>query len=328
MSITLESVLGLITQAETGDRPPATEYNRRANFLLGLFQVFLQNVVEDGILRNDPERCGYYYYTNRITRPSESLPIMGLVGGYPMLMGNNMEADGTVSTASTTALIDAGLGGADDFWVRAYILFTSGVNDGQVRRVEAFDATTKQLTWDTALGTAPSPGDTYTVTFFYVTDLTVAATNYIFARKGSDTVDRYIMEFYASTSATPQTNEILVSSAVLDGSGSCISFDDHPTGVARDLWTGVGSYKELTGSGTVEDLAASASVQVTVSHDQLLFLGGLNIELETGYYVYGSIVVDEHHKDDEFKFTITNDSGSPVTFNYTWSRNGRVASYA
>lgn len=328
MSITLESVLGLITGAVTGDRPPASEYNRRANFLLGLFQVFLQNVVEDGILRNDPERCGYYYYTNRITRPAENLPIMGLVGGYPMLMGSDMETDGTVTTASTTAFVDPGLSGAEDFWVRAYIVFTSGTNDGVVRRVTAYDATTKQISWSEALAAAPVPGDTYTVTFFYVTDLTVDTTNYIFARKGSDTVDRYIMEFYASTSATPQTGEILVSSAVLDSGGNCISFDDNPTGVARDLWTGVGSYKTLTGSGSVVDLAAAASVQVTITHDQLLFLGGLEVELATGYYVYGSVVIDEHHKDDEFKFTITNDSGSPVTFDYTWSRSGRVATYA
>jgi len=328
MSLSVDDFLGLYNATVTGDKPAAAVFNRYGEFLTLLLRVFLREVVQDGILRSEPPRATYYYYTSRILQPTLNLPILGICGGYPILMGSDLEQDGTVATGATTSLTDSGLAGSGNHWVRAYVIFTSGANDGEVRRVTAYDETLHRLTWSEELVSAPLLGDTYTVTFFYVSEQTPSATNYVFARKGSDMVSRGIVEFYASTSPTVPDNELLLASALLDGNGDCISYDDHPTGAARDLWAGVGQYKTLSGSGTVENVPAGESVEVNPTHDQLLFLGGLTVSLDTEYYAYGSVEVTEHYRDAEFKFTITNNTESPCTFNYAWERSGRVMSYA
>ena len=327
MALTTESYLGLITGAVTQEIPPAGEANLVRQWLILLFRVFLKETLQDGILRCDPERGVYYYYNNRISKPTVNLPVLGIIGGYPILMGSDLEHEGTVLGGTTTSLSDGGLpGDGNDFWLRAYVLFTSGANDGLVRQVSAHGASEGSLTWETALASAPVLGDTYVVTFFYISDLTSSSTNYIFARKGSDSVSRGIMEFYASTSSTVQDGEALLASAVLDSNGDCISYNDHPEGAARDLFTGVGQYKTLSGDGSVA-VPGSSEVDVTISHDQLLFCGGLTFQLTGANAASGSVILLEDHKDDEFKLTITNNTGGELTFEYAWTRGGRVLYY-
>jgi len=327
MALTPESYLGFITGAETGEFPPADEANLVRKWLILVFRVFLKEIVQDGIVKCNPDRCTYYYYNNRIVKPTLDLPILGIVGGYPVLMGSDLEYEGTVLGGSTTGLTDASLPGENNFWVRAYVKFTSGANLDEVRRVTVHTAAEGALSWDEELAEAPALGDTYVVSFYHVSDLTAGAENYVFGRKGSDTVSRGILEFYASTSSTVQTGEVLLASALLDSNGDCISYDDDPEGVARDLFAGVGQYRTLSGTGSVE-LAGSAEVDVTVSHDQLLFCGGLTFELTGDNAASGSIALTEHHADDEIVLTITNNTGGTLTFDYSWTRSGRVLVYA
>ena len=321
MSLALESYLSLITGVLPGEIPTASEANRVRQFLVLLYRVVLSRVFQSSILLCDPARCVYDDAVNRIDVPTTDLPIVGLVGGYPVLMGVDLEYAGTVASANTTSIVDAGTPGDDGAWVRAYVVFTSGTQSGEVRRVTGFNGTTGALTWETPLAQAPAALDTFVVTYYYVSDLTVGATNYVFARKGSDTVSRGIVEFHASTSATVPANEILVATAVLDGSGACTSYTDAP----QTLAAGVGAYDTLTGTGSIEILAGQTAT-ITISHNALMLLGGITVALTTNTSD-GTVDVTQYYKDDEFVFEVTNDSAYTLTFAYSWTRKGRLLRY-
>ena len=304
----------------------ASDMNRPRMLLHNLFQVFLKTISVNGILKYDTDRCVFNQTTKRITPPTAGLTFAGIVGGIPMLMTSGMEVSGTVDSASTTTLTDTTLSEAASYWVNATVLFTSGANAGLSRTVTAFDATLHRLTLNTALAVAPTAGDGYTVTFFNVTGLTNSTTNYIFANVGSDSVTRAIMTFTADTTATPADGQVLVSSAILDGSGVCTSVDDTPTDVARGLYTNQGGYDVLSGSGTVTDLAGSSYVDIVISHDQLLYAGGITCAITSG--ASGTLVPTVYYGDSGFTMRLTNGSGSPVTYSYSWTRSGRKLQYA
>lgn len=67
---------------------------------------------------------------------------------------------GTADSGSTTTTVDSERTEADDYWNNAYILFTSGPNDGLSRKITDFNATTDTITHESF----PSPvaaGHTY-----------------------------------------------------------------------------------------------------------------------------------------------------------------------
>lgn len=70
-----------------------------------------------------------------------------------------------ISDASPTTLkFDTTLTEANDnYWNNAAILFTSGVNVGQIRAIKDYDGTAKEITLNTALVNAPSNGDTFSI---------------------------------------------------------------------------------------------------------------------------------------------------------------------
>ena len=63
--------------------------------------------------------------------------------------------------ASTTKFITTMTEGAGFPWDRAAVLFTSGANDGLMRRVKSYNGTTKEVTVHTPLHAAPADGDTF-----------------------------------------------------------------------------------------------------------------------------------------------------------------------
>ena len=67
---------------------------------------------------------------------------------------------GTADSGSTTTTVDSERTEADDYWNNAYILFTSGPNDGLSRRITDFNATTDTITHE-AFPSAVAEGDTY-----------------------------------------------------------------------------------------------------------------------------------------------------------------------
>lgn len=76
--------------------------------------------------------------------------------------------------ATTTKFISALTETQDDFWNRMAILFTSGNNDGQMRRIKDYDGSTKEITIQTPLDAAPANADTFilpTVRAFLTPDI-------------------------------------------------------------------------------------------------------------------------------------------------------------
>jgi len=66
-------------------------------------------------------------------------------------------------SASSTAFITTLASAVDDFYNDGVLVFTSGANAGQVRRITNYDGATKTITVDPALSVAPGNGDTFTI---------------------------------------------------------------------------------------------------------------------------------------------------------------------
>jgi hypothetical protein len=71
--------------------------------------------------------------------------------------------DGTADSGTTTTLVDAALTEADDYWRYGTVEFTSGDNDGEIRSVTDFVASTDTVTLSYTLPHAVVAGDTYTI---------------------------------------------------------------------------------------------------------------------------------------------------------------------
>lgn len=65
--------------------------------------------------------------------------------------------------ATTTKFISSLTELQDDFWNRMAVLFTSGDDDGQMRRIKNYVGTSKEVTLQTPLDAAPANGDTFVV---------------------------------------------------------------------------------------------------------------------------------------------------------------------
>ena len=64
-------------------------------------------------------------------------------------------------SGSTTTLLDTTLLGGDDHYNGWWIVFTSGTNDGSIRRISDYTASTGTLTWVTAVAAGTSATHTY-----------------------------------------------------------------------------------------------------------------------------------------------------------------------
>ncbi len=64
---------------------------------------------------------------------------------------------------STTVFATALTNATNDFYKNNIVLFTSGLNVGQVRRISAYNGTTKAITVDPALSLAPANADTFII---------------------------------------------------------------------------------------------------------------------------------------------------------------------
>ncbi len=83
-----------------------------------------------------------------------------------ILVGAFIVTQGSVNDASptTNSFISSLTNSTDNFYKNSVLTFTSGVLDGQSRRVSDYSGTTKRFTLDPALTNAPVTGDTFTIT--------------------------------------------------------------------------------------------------------------------------------------------------------------------
>ena len=318
--------VGVRDNYSSGDIMDYAEWNHLARYLDGaIAKGFMEKMTGDGVITADPNSLTFDTSTNRFSAPDSGNPVIGVIGGQFFYMTSDHEKSGTAQSGSTTSLKDTSLTEADGYWKYAYVVFTSGANSGEVREVDGFDSSTTTLTWTTPLSTAVSNGDTYVVTFFYIQNLTNGSTNYIFARAGNSTSYAQVVQWIATTSFSPLSNDLYVAKVVLDGSGNATSVDNNPDGADRTLYVGMGEHHIITLSGTLLNVPAGGEVEVTRSHAYLLFRGGIRYSLGSSDFTFQ---VTEHWKPDEIKFVITNNSGYTKTCTYTVYVEGRKRQYS
>ncbi len=82
-----------------------------------------------------------------------------------VLIGAMIVTRSTVSDASatSTSFVTALSNTTDNFYTNAVLTFTSGTLNGQVRRISAYNGTTKSITVSPALSLAPGNGDAFTI---------------------------------------------------------------------------------------------------------------------------------------------------------------------
>jgi len=91
--------------------------------------------------------------------------IKGVKEGTDKLIDNIIVAEVSVNdnNASTTQFITNLTNSTDDFYNDNVLVFTSGANAGQVRRIIDYDGTLKKITVDPALAEAPANNDTFSI---------------------------------------------------------------------------------------------------------------------------------------------------------------------
>jgi len=77
---------------------------------------------------------------------------------------NSNKLIGTATGGTVSTLIDAvNLNQADDYWNWGYVIFSSGLNNGDKRKIIDFDNATKTATFDFPLDNAVESGDMFTI---------------------------------------------------------------------------------------------------------------------------------------------------------------------
>ena len=159
-------------------------------------------------------------------------------------------------------------------------MFTSGDQEGEVRRITGYSPTHSQLSWDSPLPDAPDPGDDYIVTFFYVQDYTPDATNYVFGVETTDTAKHGRVEWEARTSPEKDGGDILIAKVVTGPDGLPVSVDNQPNGADRTLWSGMGGWETVVCSFNITwDEIAGPGVRVRLHHTNFLIRGSTEITL-------------------------------------------------
>ncbi len=91
--------------------------------------------------------------------------ITNLQNDMDILVGAMIVTQGTVNdeSPSATSFITSLTNSTDDFYKNAVLTFTSGNLNGQSRRISAYNGTTKTITLDPALTSAPANSDNFTI---------------------------------------------------------------------------------------------------------------------------------------------------------------------
>jgi hypothetical protein len=192
------------------DKVIADDVNLRNNYLENVGKVILHQLISGGLIYREPPTSMFDLTTNRINCPSVDDPLVGLVYGKPFIMGHDREADGVINDGGTTYLIDSSRNEVDNFWQDAFVVFTSGANEGLVRQVTSSVSATGQLNWSSALDTSVAPGDAYTVTFFYIQDITTEVLNYVYGRSLDRTTPDGVIQWVANTNGVAAEGDLYI----------------------------------------------------------------------------------------------------------------------
>lgn len=315
---------GAADGAASGDLVAPEDQNRVARYLERLARVLLYRLVEDGVINSTSDVPTVDESTARIATPPAGNPIQGTLYGRLFRMTDAMEATGTVDSGDTTYIRDTARTEDSNFWLDAFIIFTSGANSGEVRQITGFDLTTHQLTWLVPLPSSPSAGDDYSVTFYHIQDKTNGATNYVYGRALSRTARDAVIQWVANTTGDKTAGDILVATMDLDAGGNVTSSDNAPTDHDRNLWAGVGAVHQIVLSGTLLSLPGGSYVDVVLSHSALILLGPIEVFVDDADC---EITVLQWYEPDSLTIRVTNNSAYSTDVSYEVTRWGRKKVY-
>lgn len=298
------------------------DHNNRPNgYLENLATVLIRRLCGGGLIARGADETTFDAQTGRIAVPDPQHPLLGIVNGQFFVLGNDREATGTANSGTTLNLVDAARAEAQGFWQDGFVLFTSGANAGQARKVTASDPASGTLSWETELPQAVQAGDAYVVTFFSIQGLTAGALNYIFGRATDRTAPHGVLQWVANTTEAKAEGDFLVGTLTLDAQGAVVEANDSPEGVDRCFFPGVGQVHTITLTGTIEGLEPAASVEITRTHDELILFGPLTAESDNPDC---SIEVVEGWQADRVVLRLTNNHPySLPAVSYSVTRKGR-----
>lgn len=315
------SYTSLRTGVATGDSVLPSDYNEVAGYIEnGLARVLLRLLVEEGVINRSPDTPTVDESTARIMAPTASEPLVGVLNGNCFYMTSAHELSATATGGGTTYVTSGSLTQADDYWVDAWVIFTSGAHSGTAVQVTDFEQSSGKLTWSGALGSAVAAGTTFVVTFFYIEDKTNGALNYVYGRTTGRTSEDGLIKFVASTSGTAATGDILLASMTLDVGGSVVASDNSPTNHDRNLWAGAGAVHQIEFSGSLSGLLPGAYSDITISHSDLILFGPIEVTLSDANCTWS---VSEDYKKGEFVLRITNNGSYTTNVTYSGTRWGR-----
>jgi hypothetical protein len=181
-----DPITGLKNDYTTDDPTSSSEMNKFIKYVgEGLARVLGKTLISDGVITRETNPLAIDTATGRFLSPGAGDVVAGFIGGRMFWMDDDLEVSSAATGGNTVSLIDTGLTGATDYWKYAFVVFTSGTNNGLVRQVTAYNSTTHTLSWTSPV-TAVAASDTYVVTFWYIQGLTDDDGNYVYGRVLAD----------------------------------------------------------------------------------------------------------------------------------------------
>lgn len=320
----VDSITQIKNDNTADDYISSADWNNIVKFMgEGLARLIAKTMLSDGIITREDNPLCVDDATGRFLCPSSGEVVAGFIGGQMFWMDDTMEMVSTATGGNTVTLVDTSFTQVDDFWKYAWLICTSGTNNGLVRQITGFDATTGTLSWSSPLTAAVTAGDTYVVTFYYIQGLTDNDDNYIYGRALAITPEGFIIQWVSNTTGVKAAGDIYVADLTLT-SGVVSLYNDSPAGSDRVLYPGVGSHDVETLTGTISNLAAGGTTELTLSHEYLLYRGGITVTLSNANFTY---TVDEYYKPDEVVISVTNSAGYTDSTTYTVEIAGRQRRY-
>jgi len=315
-----DPITGLKNDNTTDDLVDHDAANKLVKFVgAGLARLIGGTLIPDGLITRETNPLQIDTATGRFLCPGTGEVAAGFIGGQMFWMDDTLEVESTATGGTKTTLVDTSLNHDDDFWCYAWIAFTSGTNDGEVRQVTGFDLLTHTLAWSSVLPATVGAGDTYVVTFFYIQNLTDDDGNYVYGRALANTPSEFRLQWVANTTGVKQAGDIYLSTLTL-ASGAVTVHDDTPTDADRVLYPGIGGWDSEVLTGTVVGLTAGGETTLTLDHEYLLLRGGIVVTLSDLEFDYS---VDEYWAPDQILLRIINNSGYDGDVDYSVTISGR-----
>lgn len=150
-----------------------------------------------------------------------------------------------------------------------------------------------------------------------ISGLTANAVNHVFIAATADGGPQGTVSAFAQLSSTGPSDSIYLGTIELDAAGEVLGIDNAADGVQRQCYPL--AWRDLAGSGTIEDVAPSAQETVYVTHEALRVPGAIVLASDTPDFTWE---IGESWRGDKFLLAVTNGGASTADFEFIWARTG------